>query len=644
MKKVIFLIFLFAFTYSLFALKYYVKLTGNDANDGLSWTTAKSSIAGVLTPATYGDTIFVAVGVHVHGGLIFKSGLSIFGGFMGFETELNERPAMNYGVTEYGQFSEIRNSNNGSTGSINLSGNFANLVIFDGFVIRILGVVDNGINLGSNVLLRNCMITGASRRGLHVAGNSTVVNCMITNNGWRDESSFYDAGGVLVSSGNATFTDCIIDGNLGSHGAIFIGTATATFKDCSINNNEGIYSGAIRVNDNGNLNLINCFIANNKAWYSTTTSIIAGGIQITGTARIVGCIIANNTATNTHNFGYFTAGGVYSTSIAFLEIINSHIVNNLAETNHVNFAGGVYINNANTYLTNCLVWGNKKGNQFSQFFGTPHVINYSAIQGISQTGVGNINLAETNIGSESGIFYPRFANPSLFAGSATNSTDSLQVMQANWRLTQGSACIDRGIPNVSGLELPETDIYGAPRVFNERIDIGAAEYAFFSQEIEWDQTLHFSIHENSIELTATATSGLPVNYTSNNLNVAFINGNILTIVGAGTATITAKQAGNAVFEPATDVEKVLNVSDVGIDEFEVNKEITIYPNPTTGQLTIESGKLNTSVAEIFDMTGRKVGTYQINLESGESVIDISNLRQGVYFMKADRVILKVIKQ
>ncbi|HEV2483563.1 MAG TPA: choice-of-anchor tandem repeat GloVer-containing protein [Puia sp.] len=50
---------------------------------------------------------------------------------------------------------------------------------------------------------------------------------------------------------------------------------------------------------------------------------------------------------------------------------------------------------------------------------------------------------------------------------------------------------------------------------------------------------------------ATATSGLPVSYSSNDLTVAWTAGDQIHIVGAGTCTITATQQGNSVYAPAS---------------------------------------------------------------------------------------------
>lgn len=61
-------------------------------------------------------------------------------------------------------------------------------------------------------------------------------------------------------------------------------------------------------------------------------------------------------------------------------------------------------------------------------------------------------------------------------------------------------------------------------------------------------------------LTATASSGLAVSYVSFNPAVATISGSTVTIIGAGTTTITASQAGNTNYSAATPVDQLLTVT------------------------------------------------------------------------------------
>ncbi|MGA2017577.1 MAG: immunoglobulin domain-containing protein [Opitutaceae bacterium] len=57
-------------------------------------------------------------------------------------------------------------------------------------------------------------------------------------------------------------------------------------------------------------------------------------------------------------------------------------------------------------------------------------------------------------------------------------------------------------------------------------------------------------------LVATASSGLPVSFTSSNPSVAAVSGSTVTIVGPGTTVITASQAGNADYLAASAVQSL----------------------------------------------------------------------------------------
>lgn len=65
---------------------------------------------------------------------------------------------------------------------------------------------------------------------------------------------------------------------------------------------------------------------------------------------------------------------------------------------------------------------------------------------------------------------------------------------------------------------------------------------------------------STFTLSASSSSGLPVTYSSSNPAIASITGNVVTALAAGSVTITASQAGNGSYLPATNVNQVLNIS------------------------------------------------------------------------------------
>ncbi|MCF7675771.1 MAG: Ig-like domain-containing protein, partial [Akkermansiaceae bacterium] len=68
-------------------------------------------------------------------------------------------------------------------------------------------------------------------------------------------------------------------------------------------------------------------------------------------------------------------------------------------------------------------------------------------------------------------------------------------------------------------------------------------------------------------LTATATSGLPVSYASSDPAVASVNGSLVTLLLAGTTTITASQPGDGNHNPANPVPQTLTVNPAPLSAF-----------------------------------------------------------------------------
>ncbi|MDR2962143.1 MAG: T9SS type A sorting domain-containing protein [Bacteroidales bacterium] len=75
---------------------------------------------------------------------------------------------------------------------------------------------------------------------------------------------------------------------------------------------------------------------------------------------------------------------------------------------------------------------------------------------------------------------------------------------------------------------------------------------------------------------------------------------------------------------------------VGISAVE-HSAIRIFPNPTSGIITIEEGR-DVSSVELYDNVGRCVGTYAANS------IDMSSLPNGIYYVHIGNIVKKIIKQ
>ena len=64
----------------------------------------------------------------------------------------------------------------------------------------------------------------------------------------------------------------------------------------------------------------------------------------------------------------------------------------------------------------------------------------------------------------------------------------------------------------------------------------------------------------SVNLSATASSGLPVTFASSTPSVCTVNNSTASLIGAGTCTISASQPGNASFAPAASVSQSFGVA------------------------------------------------------------------------------------
>jgi uncharacterized protein YaiE (UPF0345 family) len=130
---------------------------------------------------------------------------------------------------------------------------------------------------------------------------------------------------------------------------------------------------------------------------------------------------------------------------------------------------------------------------------------------------------------------------------------------------------------------------------------------------------------------ATASSGLTVTYTSSNSEVATIVGGNINIVGAGTSTITASQAGNANYNTATRVPQTLTVNKanqtitfaalpakvVGNTDFSPGAVASsglpaLYTSSNPAVATIVSGNIRIVGAGTSDITVSQAGNANYN--------------------------------
>ena len=419
--------------------------------------------------------------------------------------------------------------------------------------------------------------------------------------------------------------------------------------------------------------LANNIISNNKANYG-------GGICISQDLQNV--TIINNIIANNYAASY--GGGIY-----LYQCSQTRVVNNIICNNKANHGGGIYFNFTSPTIINTIIYGNEanQGNQIHAQVVNPDFYNCNIEGGIADfytyPGEPYLGTYENNIDSD-----PQFVSPSSGAGISYDS------INADWSLQATSPCINAGTPDTTGLNLPQTDIAGNPRIYDCVIDIGAYE---FQDTVE---VIFAPLPDVCENLPAfQLITGFPGGTYSgtgviNNLFYPALAGEGIHTISfsSGCDTTTLTQDINVLPAPVVNLEpdtihtsqpdtivldagagsdiylwhdgstnQTFQVTDYGwcyitatfangcedLDSIFIdypfmvndlankNSQIYIYPNPNNGNFTIslkESTK-NIHSIEITDILGSTVYKKE-KIQTNAINIDISNQPKGIYFIKA----------
>ena len=163
--------------------------------------------------------------------------------------------------------------------------------------------------------------------------------------------------------------------------------------------------------------------------------------------------------------------------------------------------------------------------------------------------------------------------------------------------------------------------------------------------------------DSVIELTLTVNS-MPAKTA-----IILINSNILlassannyqwyhedTLIGGATQQFyICTQSGKYYVEVSNEygcksISESINVTIVGIAETDNYPSLRVYPNPTTGELTIDNRQLIMDNVEIYNVMGQLLQSKIVNLQS-KIEIDVSHLANGMYYLKVGNRVVKFVKE
>lgn len=361
-----------------------------------------------------------------------------------------------------------RYGNTGNWGSINLG--------FDDSLSSVSYCkFEYGCGIGmsrASVTIENCLFENNVTDAITCSYNSTTI---INNNIIRNNNK----GGIYIVQSNTTIMNNIIinNGQLGDYSGIIFALSEGIIENNIIQDNSGNgihlpeYSNPLiknnTIEDNGYPGIYCGYNSSPTIENNTIIGNQWGGVY---------CEFENNPFI-INNMIKENEWGIYCLYQSSPNIINNLIIDSPKDgiccanssptiTNNTIAYNGVSISNcagifcaddSDPIIKNTILWENSTDFGFSGAGANP-IISYSLVQGA------NLPMWVQDAGNNIFAENPLFVNE----------------VSLDFNLQINSPCINTGTPDTTGLNLPEFDIAGNPRIYDDIIDIGAYEWQGFA--------------------------------------------------------------------------------------------------------------------------------------------------------------------
>ena len=453
-RKIIALLILLSCVNPLFAQDsktYHVTAEAKDGGNGLSWKNA-ITLTEALSRAKAGDEIWVKgyedITGHIYtapeGGFVLPSGVAMYGGFEGKETNKNVLPT---GRHKY----QMK------------------------YQTALVGDIDTNDKASQQLIIYPENSTRTDN-----ATHVLTLQMGVTKDNTNDGNKPTIVSGFLIAAGNAKGDNSTSDGR---GGGIYVvnnskdnnaGSRYFRISQCNFANNYGMRGGAIYV-DNSCTNpqsaISYCSFFNNVAGKRGTSENEGGGMWIDGTATVYNCNINNN-----------TNGGIRLSNTS--KIVNCSVIANTVSAVDLTTAGASGSNGGGA-VYNTVLWHSTALSKqdtrpafYSCAFPEVKVTNSDT----NTDDNGNVWISNENHGTEPA---PWFKQSAVTQGYDFSFSSNLkQLYSTAFTFEETSALLNKGkleyytnlVVNAN-LETTSTDIMGRTRYQTSTIDIGAYEYA-----------------------------------------------------------------------------------------------------------------------------------------------------------------------
>lgn len=462
---------------------WYVDVNHSVDGDGTSWASAMRDLGAALAAAEPGDEVWVAQGVYVPPGdgpeatFQLRSGIGLYGGFVGLETRRRDRDPSTYlttlsgdrrGDDLSGQYAD--NSYHVVTGS-----GTDRSAVLDGFVVTAgragvgsehahgAGMLNaSGSPTVRNVVFRDNHAVAAGGGTANLAGSRPLfVHCSWVRN----------RGGGMYNDGSAPVVRTSV---FADNAAVDAGGGILSVNDSEVIVVASVFEGNVAVESNGGA----------LATINSRMTVVGSAFRANAAPRGNGGAMLNLESTvsivNSSFVGNRTgrgSGGAFANARSEVEVVNSVLTDNEAGA----VAGGSINFGSDVDLTNTIVWGNRAHNHPLQLVTWDNSDVAVGASVVESSGGSGIHYWDPRLGRDTDGNVeraPRFLRPP--SPGADGQWGTADDDFGDLRLDDASPALDAGRNGALDFDLDLsldvlTDQLGQERVQNGQVDIGAVE-------------------------------------------------------------------------------------------------------------------------------------------------------------------------